>query len=412
MTRGLQPGSRLPITGSMRILRLLLPLAAVAASLTLPGAAHAARGLEVALQDDGVFVFQGYYNRELALAQAQRLGVTHLRVNVLWARVALGAESTTPPAERVYDWPRFDELISDAARYGIRIQMTVVGPAPAWATGNRKIGNDRPNAAAFAQFAADTAAHFKGKVSRYSVWNEPNWHTWLIPSKDCRKGRWGRGCDAKLASAYRALYTGAYAAIKYNDPAAKVHIGELAPQGRKNVATSPLAMLRELTCSKKSWKAARRCAPLRADGFAHHPYAFTVKPSKHFGGPEDVTLATLSRLTKALDRLAKRRALATPDGKRLDLYLTEHGYFASGKRKLSQAKRAAYLRQSFDIALRHPRVRQLLQYLLVAPPAERDTFPTQIADHSGREHLSFGALADWTRSHAGQLARPLVPKPT
>ena len=49
--------------------------------------AAAAPGLEVALQDDYVFVEQYYHGREQALAQARQLGVTRLRANVKWAGV-------------------------------------------------------------------------------------------------------------------------------------------------------------------------------------------------------------------------------------------------------------------------------------------------------------------------------------
>ena len=52
------------------------------------GSAHAARGMEVGLQDDAVFLYQSYYNRDLGLQQAKQLGVTRLRVNVLWNRIA------------------------------------------------------------------------------------------------------------------------------------------------------------------------------------------------------------------------------------------------------------------------------------------------------------------------------------
>ena len=43
--------------------------------------------LEVALQDDAVFLNRSYYDRDRALAQAQQMGVTRLRVLVVWSRV-------------------------------------------------------------------------------------------------------------------------------------------------------------------------------------------------------------------------------------------------------------------------------------------------------------------------------------
>ena len=354
-----------------------------------------------------MFVQQGWYSREQALINARQLGVTRLRVNVQWARTVTNPASRTAPAVRAYNWAPYDTLITDAARYGIKLQMTLVGPAPAWATGDHKISERQPNPGAFAQFAADTAAYFAGRVDRYSIWNEPNWHTWWQPAANCRLGKWGRGCDTKLGNAYRALYLAGYRAIKNADPNAKVLIGELAPQAKGATASAPLAFLRAVTCSKTNWKAARRCPSLRADGFAQHPYAFTVKPSSRRGAArDDVTLATLSRLTGALDKLARRKALTTPTGRKMDLYLTEHGYFQAGSRKISQAKRAAYLRQSFDMALRNRRVRQLLQYLLVTPAGTHDTFPTQIMSATGKPTPAFTSLASWSARNAGRIAQP------
>src|SRR6185437_10033956 len=140
-----------------------------------------------------------------ALERAQRLGVTRLRVNVLWSRVVHHANARKAPKHRAYDWGPFDSLIEAAGRHGIGLQLTLAGPAPRWATGNRTIGNVRPDTAAFARFARDAAEHFMGRVDRYSIWNEPNWHTWLQPSASCRKGQWGARCDRLNATLYRTL---------------------------------------------------------------------------------------------------------------------------------------------------------------------------------------------------------------
>jgi hypothetical protein len=261
------------------------------------------------------------------------------------------------------------------------------------------------------------AAHFKGRVDRYSIWNEANWHTLLVPSAGCRKNHWGRGCDAKLGALYRALYQAGYKAVKAVDPKAKVLIGEFSPLATGSsreptrFASAPLAILRAVTCSKPNWKAARKCAPLLADGFAQHTYAFTSSPRKAVGTKDDVTIASLNRLTRALDLLARRRALRTPNGRRMELYLTEHGYFRSGTRRLPERTRARYLTQSFDIALKNSRVRELLQYMLVTPPKKLDVFPTQIVGPDGSPTQSFDALEHWADQHAPRLAAAAKPLP-
>ena len=87
--------------------------------------------------------------------------------------------------------------------------------------------------------------------------------------------------------------------------------GELAPIGGGR-AIAPLKFLRDVTCSNAAYKAAKRCAPLKADGFAIHPYQFSTRPHIAAGKPDDVPIGALSRLTKALDKLARRKALRTP----------------------------------------------------------------------------------------------------
>ena len=123
--------------------------------------------------------------------------------------------------------------------------------------------------------------------------------------------------------------------------------GEFAPQasGTPKEPHGLRAPRRWRSCARsraptRSWKAARRCPRLLADGFAQHPYAFTTAPDQAVGRADDVTLATLDRLTRALDRLAARRALRTPSGAPMELYLTEHGYMQSGPRRLPEPTRS------------------------------------------------------------------------
>jgi hypothetical protein len=354
-------------------------------------------------------VSQSWYHREAALERAEKLGVTRLRVNVLWSRVVTHPGARTAPEHVGYEWGAFDSLIEAAARHGIRLQLTLAGPAPRWAAGDRRIGNVRPDTAAFARFARDAARHFAGRVDRYAIWNEPNWHTWLQPSASCRHGQWGPRCDRRLAALYRALYRRSSVAIRDEDPAAQVLFGELAPQGRAGSATPPLTLLRDVTCSRSDWTAAKPCEPLVADGVALHPYSFTVSPRIPFGQPGDVTISTLPKLTSAVDRIAERGGLVTPAGTSPDLYLTEHGYLSAGRRAVSNAKRARWLTDSFAIALANPRVRQLVQYLLVTPPRLRNTFPTQIMGRKGRAQKPYTALQQWTKRNRRRLAEPPAP---
>ena len=94
-------------------------------------------------------------------------------------------------------------------------------------------------------------------------------------------------------------------------------------------------------------------------------------------------IGALSRLTTALDKLAKRNALATPNKRKMELYLTEFGYLTQGKRAQKPKVRAKWLHDAFHVARRNPRVRQLLQYQLVDPPSD-EIWHSAILDRNGR----------------------------
>lgn len=349
-----------------------LALSIALLSFALPATtAQAAPRMEFALQDDQVFVEQWHMSRAEALEHARALGTKRIRVNVAWAKsLVAGADHRTPPAAGAqYDFSKVDALQAEAAAHGIKLQLTLTGPAPAWATKDGKVGPNTPDPVKFGAFVRTVAAHFKGRVDRYSVWNEPNLSAWLAPSKTAPKQ-------------YRALYKSAYTAIKTVDPSSKVLFGELAPN-RDGRTIAPISFIRQ---------AAPKGAKLKADGFAHHPYQFTVAPGKRTGGPEDAPISQLDRLTKTLDQVAKAKGLSNPKGKGLDLYLTEYGYLTQGKRAISQSARATWLRQSYAIVRKNKRVKQMLQYQLVDGPVEQ-LWHTAIIDRDGRPMGAYAGLA-------------------
>jgi hypothetical protein len=362
-----------------------------------PEQAKAARGMEIALQDDPVFVGQSYFDRERAFAHARSLGVTRLRVNVNWAFTMSASEQRRrrKPAGLAYGFGTWDSTIDAAARHGIRVHVSIGGPAPAWATGNRRVGGQSPNVREFAAFVRAAARHFKGRVDRYSVWNEPNWKTWLGPLR-------------RAPSIYRALYTRSYAAIKAADPRAKVLIGETSPYARPGMSTAPIAFLRKVLCVSSKYRKSRRCKGLKADGYAHHPYDFRHSPSFRYPGKDNATMGTLRNLTRALDRLSRAGALRRNGGGRMPLYLTEFGYFASGHRALPARTRSRYLAQGFQLALRNPRVRSQLQYLLVSPPKRYpwSFFDLGLISAKGKKSPQYGALQRWYRRNRGKVKRP------
>ena len=362
---------------------LIAALATAAAAFAAPSGASAASDMEFALQDDAVFVTNAYYGRERGLTKAQELRVGVIRVNVLWADV-VGRSATrrSRPSTVNYDFTAYDQIVVAARNRGMQIQMALTGPAPAWATGNKRRGIYKPKYRYFEDFVERTVSHFGGLVNRYSIWNEPNHVGWLAPLKSA-------------PGLYSQLYKVGYNAIKRINPGAQVLFGELAPYAsRRGSATPPLQFLRGVLRTNRSYRGSSRYA-LFADGFAHHPYDFGHKPTYRYPGSDNVTLATLSRLTNALNRLAKYRMLRTPAGRALDVYLTEYGFMQSGRYGISDSRRAAYLKQGFDMARKNRRVRQMLQFLLVQPSSKYRFFDTALLGRKGKETRTFRTLRSW-----------------
>jgi hypothetical protein len=382
-------------------------LAAVAAASVLltgclfsPEKTRASRGMELALQDDATFLLGGKrVPREKAFSYARQLGVTRLRVNMLWSYTMPHQAYTArrKPAQVQYLFDAFDSLVDEAATHGIRVHLSLTGPAPRWARPKSSIRQAwyKPNTREFGKWAGIVAEHFAGRVDRYSIWNEPNWKTWLGPLKSG-------------PALYRALYVRGYDAIKAADPRAKVLFGETSPNGRPGLSTAPLAFLRKVACVNSKYKRVGHCPKLKADGYAHHPYDFRHAPNFKYPGDDNVTLGTLSRLTKALDKLSRSGALRKNGGGRMPLYLTEYGYFATGHRALPPKTRTRYLQQAYSIALKNSRVKSQLQYLLVSPPASSSSafFNLALLSTRGKKYPQFGGLQRWFKANRAKVKRP------
>jgi hypothetical protein len=339
----------------------ILPLGAALAALLCSAPTASADRLEVGVQDDAVFVSGAGIGREAGLDRARQFGATHIRAGVDW---------------QTGDFAAHDALVAAAAARGLRVQLTLT-PAPRWVRRTRRTDTHRPSPGGFAAFARRVARHFRGRVFRYSVMNEPNWRTWLQPHR-------------RSARLYRAIYARSYRAIKSVDRRNRVLFGELAPHHKPGLSIGPLRFMRDALCVNSRWRKRRGCKPLRADGLAIHPYEFTRRPGFRHPQRDSVTIGTLGRLTSALRRLRRARALTTPRGGTVPVYLTEFGYFASGKRRLPAATRARYLRQAYRIARRTRGVRQIVQYQLVQTP--RANWNTGVIRPGGRPDPAFFAL--------------------
>ncbi|HEY3341862.1 MAG TPA: hypothetical protein VGK81_07580 [Anaerolineae bacterium] len=120
-----------------------------------------------------------------------------------------------------YDWSHADETVLLVQHFNLKMLVRLDGD-PWWDrtyTDNGSIAGGPPkNYANFYNFCGVTAARYKGKVSGYQVWNEPN-----------LSREWGG--RAPDPAQYVTLLSGCYKAIKAADPAALVISAGLAPTG-------------------------------------------------------------------------------------------------------------------------------------------------------------------------------------
>ena len=445
--------------------------AALLAALVLAQGAAASPTQESVFMDDARLVYGTDAQVEQTLDVLRSMGVDRVRVSVFWRLLAPRPDDTTRPAFDAADpssynpgaWDRFDRIVVGALRRGMSPYLTLTGPGPLWASSDPSRGERmwEPNASDFRGFVTAVGRRYSGdwederpetppppgglplpllgssppptppptllpRVSFWSAWNEPDQPGWLRPQAE--------GGVPTSPRIYRGLQDAAYAGLRASGHGGDTYVlAETAPRGSSRLrATSPmrpLLFIRELYCLNRKLrtyrgrKAVARGCPtdaagrrrfasdhpglFRATGWAHHPYAFEVAPRVRDRNRDQVTISTLSRLTRTLDRALRRYGVR----RRLPLWLTEYGYQTDPPDPflgVSWGRQAAYLNQAEDIAYRNRRVRSMAQFLLLddgpatrfAPDDPRywgSTFQTGLITHEGEKKPSF---TTWQRTLA------------
>lgn len=289
-------------------------------ALLLPAAVASAGSRQfTTVEAPSELLFSG--SPDAALDQIRDLGATAIRIQMSWSLVAPDADAkrapsfnqTDPNAYPASGWARYDAAIDGARARGLKVYLTLTGPAPRWATASKRDNLTRPSATAFSKFATAAGRRYGSKVSWWSIWNEPNLGKLLKPIK-----------GLESAKVYRQLYLQAYAGLRAARITAPILIGELAPIGNGIPDTGtirPLRFLRAMLCLDDRNRKSRTCGKVSTQGFAMHPYTTANGPFFQPQNRDDVTIGVLPRLVQALDRAAKAGALP----RRLPVYVSEFG---------------------------------------------------------------------------------------
>ena len=198
------------------------------------------------------FLSDADLNRQLDLMVS--IGVTSLRIDVPWVAVQ-------PTRFGGYDWSKADRVINAAAARGIGV-LGILGQPPAWAAapGTPELSGRPASATAFAQYARAVATRYRGKISAYEIWNEPNMLSFYKPYPD--------------PVGYTALLRAAYPAIKAADRNAIVVGGVLAAAVDTAYSVDPVTFVQRMyTAGAKPY----------FDALSYHPYQHGLKFSE--GGP-------------------------------------------------------------------------------------------------------------------------------
>ena len=349
--------------------RSLLPLVGVVlAGLLAPPTAGAA--FQVGMQDDGQFASPIPWVRERALDRAEAIGVTYIRMTMVWE--GFRNEGFGP----------YDAAVDAARARGMTVQLTVTGNPRFTQGGRGHVGYRHPSPARYGAWIGNVARHFRGRVRVYSIWNEPNLAEYLAPQFAGR-----RAVGHRL---YGQLCAAGYRAVKRADPGALVLVGEAAPSNH------PLRFIER----------AARSVPggLRADGWAHHPYQFVrvspgVPQTRYSGG-----ISNVAAMNAAMRRMARAGVLRTARGDPVPIYFTEFGYPRAGAYygMFSEVLRADYTLKAFRLAKRSG-VRALVWYQLFSHPGRpRDRlWDTGLIGADGVPWLVYDRLVANRRSLAG-----------
>ena len=403
--------------------RRLTGLAALfaAAAVLAPGApAGASATQETILQDDPQLLGASRAVLDRRLAYLKLIGVDRVRISVFWANVAPGRLSqraprfprpgaANPGAYPPGSWDPYDRIAEMAKRNHLDLLFTLTGPAPAWATPGRqrREGLFRPSPAAFRDFVTAAGRRYSGsysaggrrlpRVDGWSIWNEPNFPSWLLPIWLPNHPKRARDMVAAAPHHYRKLVDAGWAGLRRTGHARDVVlVGETAPRGGKKPtdlgnSMPPAEFVRELYCLRGDFTpyrgddarvrgcpadAAGRAAfgrrhpgLFRAKGYAHHAYSLDRRtwrdPTWRHRIADNVPIGNLGRLVRTLDRA---QFAWGSQREPWDVWLTEYGYQTTPPDPIAGVtpeRQGPLTAWGEYLAYRNPRVASIAQFLYV-----------------------------------------------
>ncbi len=186
-----------------------LPLALFAA-FGIAGPAAASTTQQSLMQDDDLVLYRGPDVQASTLQRMAGLGVDTVRINLIWRNVVgkggrkAQRKPTNPASYPAANWDPYDGAVRTAASLGMGVYVTVTGPAPDYAEGEKPPSRSeapvwKPDPKAYGKFVQAVGRRYSGgyqdendsaplpAINQWSLWNEPNQAGWLEPQYEKRK---------------------------------------------------------------------------------------------------------------------------------------------------------------------------------------------------------------------------------
>ena len=418
-----------------------LALLVIALLVALTSTAHASRTQETIVQDDRLLLNFGTGTQNGALDELDTLGVDTVHAVINWSTLAPSPSAHTvpkgfngkdPESYRASRWAVIDSLVRQTSDRGIDLLLSPSGPGPLWANGKCSTrerraaprGGCKTNPSRYRDFVTALAKRYDGKyvppgeagplpkVTRWSLWNEPNLASWLYPSIATVRGK----VVSVGAKYYRALVVAGAGALRANGHARdQILLGETGPLGARS-SSSPVPFYEALFCMNSHGKRLRGAAAkkvgcprklkrLPVTGIAHHPYtrgAFQPLTAKQ--RPGDLTISKLSKLRTILRRGAHVGAISSSAAGHI--YLTEFGVSSRPPAKprlygVSLTRQAEYINEAEYLAWRNSAVRSFAQFQIEDDNFTAGSSPRKLTFQTGLRFVATKA----------QLMRGLMGEP-
>jgi hypothetical protein len=373
---------RIALLATVTLAAAGLAVSAATASTT-KHSAKASSHLLVGINDEA---FTLYGDPTTAFATLKSLKAQVLRVNLYWGGTKWAVAKSRPtdptdPGDQAYDWAIYDRLVRYATQFKIKVVFSILF-TPGWANGGKSRTTAPKNFKDLQNFAYAAAERYSGlwtpptwqqdpsnpttalplpKVSMWTAWNEPNNPIWLSPQYKRIGTKWRVESAFQYAKICNAIYNGVHTpGLALTGE--KVACGVTGPKGNDAPTTSrpsvdPITFLVQ----------AKKFGMKKFDVYAHHPYADignnespTFVPKGKF--KRRVQLGNIGLLMTQLTKLYGRK----------HLWITEYGYQTNPpdrKYGVSYAKQALWMKQSYAIARKNPRIDMMLWFLIRDEPA-------------------------------------------